>query len=107
MSEAADQTVAKVQALNPREQARLAAILARLASPFEGERATAGLLASAFVAKHDLTWSNLTSLLQPLPAATGMPAISPPNRRRAGEGGGRGYGQMRPSPQGQSLDLFT
>ena len=105
MSDAADQTVAKVQRLGPREQARLAGILARLASPFESERATAGLLASAFVAKHELTWSHLTSLLQPLPDAGALPAKLLSTRRRAGEC--RGYGQMRPSPQGQALDLLT
>lgn len=107
MSEDVDQTAAKAHALSPREQARLAAILARLSSPFEGERATAGLLASAFVAKHALTWTHLASLLQPLPDASGMAAKPQSNRRRAGKGGGYGYGQTRPGPQGQALDLFT
>ena len=107
LSEFGDQTVAKVQALNPREQARLAAILARLGSPFEGERATAGLLASAFVAKHELTWSHLTSLLQPLPDASGTAAKPQSNRRRVEKGAGYGYGQTGSSPQGQALDLFT
>jgi hypothetical protein len=107
MSDAADQTVAEVQRLGPRERARLAGILARLASPFEGERAAAGLLASAFVAKHELTWSHLTNLLQPLPDAAGLPAKLLSNRRRAGEGVCRGYGQTRPSPHGRALDLFT
>jgi hypothetical protein len=107
LSGAADRTVADVQRLGPRERARLAAILARLASPFEGERAAAGLLASAFVAKHELTWSNLTSLLQPFPDAVAPPAKLLSNRRRAGDGVCRGYGQTRPRPHGQALDLFT
>jgi hypothetical protein len=107
MSDAADRTVADIQRLGPRERARLAAILARLGSPFEGERAAAGLLASAFVAKHELTWSHLTSLLQPLPDPATLPAKLLSNRRRAGVGEYRGYGQARPSPHGQALDLFT
>ncbi|WP_158747570.1 hypothetical protein [Acidisphaera sp. L21] len=55
--------------LTPRERTRLAGILARLASPFESERAAAGLLASAYMAKHNLTWSDLM---------TGHPASPPP-----------------------------
>jgi hypothetical protein len=101
LSECPDQANARLHALSVRERARLAAILARLASPYESERAAAGLLASAFVAKHDLTWSHLTSLLQPLAAA---PDVRPPNR---GAAEWHGYRGTPPSKQGQALDLLT
>ena|ERR1700722_17526987 len=88
-------------ALSPRERTRLEGILARLASPYESERAAAALLASAFVARHGLTWSHLTGLLQP---AADAPAVQPSNR---GAAEWHGYRGTPPSRQGQALDLFT
>jgi hypothetical protein len=96
-----DQANAGLHALSARERTRLEGILARLASPFESERAAAALLASAFVAKHDLTWSHLTSLLQPVGDA---PDGRTPNR---GAAEWHGYRGTPPSKQGQALDLLT
>ena len=108
MPEGPDHTPAKLQTLTPRERARLAGILARLASPFESERAAAGLLASAFVAKHGLTWADLTILLQPLSgASTASDEPSPrPDRRRSGKGW-RGFCRRRLVLLGQALDRLT
>src|SRR4051794_18168802 len=74
------------QKLSRREQTRLAAILARLSSPFENERAAAGLLATAFVNKHNLMWSDVVDTLRPM---TDLPAVSADprakhDRRRGG-----------------------
>jgi len=66
--------------VTPRERARLSSILARLASPYEGERAAAGLLASAFVAKRGLAWADLTATLQP--AAEASAALKEPSPRQ-------------------------
>jgi hypothetical protein len=101
LSRGPDQTVAELQALTPRERTRLEGILARLASPYESERAAAALLASAFVARHGLTWSHLTSLLQPVANA---PAVQPPN---PGAAEWHGYRGTPPYRQGQALDLLT
>ncbi len=91
-----------LQALTPRERSRLAAILARLASPFENERAIAGLLASAFIAKRDLVWTDLTALLSQRPPPQ---AACPPvqERRRGGRSAWRGYCRRRVVPCGQAL----
>jgi hypothetical protein len=95
----------KLQGLTPREQSKLAAILARLASPFEAERAAAGLLASAFMTRHDLAWSDLTGLLR-LHADTEATATDKqPGRQQAGPW--RGYGKVLHLAQGRTLDLFT
>jgi hypothetical protein len=40
-------------------RAKLAAVLSRLESPFDGERAAAGLLASRMVRAAGLTWADL------------------------------------------------
>ena len=96
-------------ALTPRERARLAGILARLASPYESERAAAGLLASAFVAKHGLTWADLTGLLGPMPGVPDASGELPrPRERRRGNGKGwRGFCRRRLVRLGQALDRFT
>ncbi len=75
------------QALTPRERARLSSILARLASPYEGERAAAGLLASAFVAKRGLAWADLTATLALL-HGPGMRAQLLPTRLQSGDADG-------------------
>jgi hypothetical protein len=88
------------------EQARLAGILSRLSSPYEHERATAGLLASAFVAKHDLIWSDLITLLRPLPRAiVASNGQRPQQDRRSGGGGWNGYCRRRRTPAGQTVNL--
>ena len=109
MPESPDHTPAKLQALTPRERARLAGILARLASPYESERAAAGLLASAFVTKHGLTWADLTTLLQPLPGASTASGEPSPRqeRRRTGGKGWRGFCRRRLVLLGQALDRLT
>lgn len=61
------------------DRARLAAILGRLGSDFDGERAAAGLLASRFMRDHGLTWPDL--LAAPAPATPPPPATD--WRRRA------------------------
>lgn len=45
--------------LNAADRAKLAAILARLGSPYDGERAAAGLLADRFVRDRDLSWGDV------------------------------------------------
>ena len=81
--------------LTPREQARLTSILARLASPYEGERAAAGLLASAFMEKHGLSWTDLTiAEAAPPPAKAASPAGPSPVAEKPG--GDRRRGQARP-----------
>ena len=104
-----DPASAKLQALTPRESARLAGILARLASPYESERAAAGLLASAFVAKHGLTWTDLATLVRPLPEAPAASDKPPPrqDRRHRGGKGWRGFCRRRLVLLGQALDRLT
>jgi hypothetical protein len=102
VSARADQTAARLQTLSPRERARLEGILARLASPFESERAAAALLASAFVARHDLTWSHLTMLLQPVPEAAPQPQAS---YGRTGDTGR--YRPARADAHGQALNVVA
>jgi hypothetical protein len=100
--------------LSPRERSRLAGILSRLSSSFDSERAAAGLLATAFVTKHNLMWSDLTEMLRPLPdlPATAVNPESKPDsqtkhdRRRGGKQW-RGYCRRRRSGRGAALDLST
>jgi hypothetical protein len=90
----------------PRERAKLSSILARLASPYDGERAAAGLLASAFVAKHGLAWADLTATLQP--AAKASAALKEPSprqeQRRNCNKTWRGFCRRRLAPPGQVLN---
>src|SRR3984885_5589948 len=81
-------------ALSPRERARLAGILSRLSSSFDNERAAAGLLATAFVTKHNLTWSNVVEMLRPPP---GLPVTSgePQSKRERRRGGNQWRGYCR------------
>ena len=104
-----DPGLGTLQALPPRERARLASILARLASPYEGERAAAGLLASAFIEKHGLAWSDLTALLQPRPDVSAASNKPPPrqDRRRRDSKGWRGFCRRRLVQMGQALDRLT
>jgi hypothetical protein len=102
-----DQTAAKPPELSPGERTRLAGILSRLASPFDSERATAALLASAFVAKHNLTWSHLATLPQPLPNTAAVVPGPHPSLQHDGAAHLRCYRQVHPASQGQALDLLT
>jgi hypothetical protein len=94
--------------LDSSEQAKLSRILSRLASPFENERAIAGLLASAFVSKRGLMWSDLTALLRPRPEA---PAVEAPpakhDRRRNGGRDWQGYCRRRRLPISHNLNLLA
>ena len=93
--------------MTPRERVRLSGILARLASPYEGERAAAGLLASTFVAKHGLTWADLTAPLQLAAEASAVPKEPSPGRdRRRSSKTWRGFCQRRLAPPGQVLNHF-
>ena len=96
------------QTLSPREQARLAAILSRLSSSFDNERAAAGLLATAFVAKHNLMWFDVVEMLRPLSdlAAAVVEPQSKHERRRGGNRW-RGYCRRRQVGRGAALDLST
>lgn len=89
-----------------RERIRLAGIMARLASPFEGERAAAGLLASAFVDRHGLAWSDVINLLGPVsdtrPARAALPRVQ---ERRTPNRGWRGYERRRRVQSGLLVNL--
>jgi hypothetical protein len=95
------------QTLSARERARLAAILSRLASSFEGERAAAGLLATAFLAKHDLRWTDLVDELRPVSQVQANSVDAPANgdRRRLNYKGWRGYCRRRLIGRGNALDV--
>lgn len=58
--------------LTPGNRAKLAAILGRLGSDHDGERAAAGLLATRFVRDHGMTWPDL--LAAPAPTTPPPPA---------------------------------
>lgn len=84
------------------------AILAMLSSPYDGERATAGLFATSFLAKHNLMWADLTGLLQPVPRAseTAAPPAPPAgDRRRSGTRMWSGYCRRCPAVQRRGLDM--
>ncbi len=106
LSEHPDHACAGHQALTPRERARLSGILARLASPYDGERAAAALLASAFVAKRGLAWADLTATLQPAARAPTVPKKPSPGqeRRRNGSKTWRGFCRRRLVSPGQVLN---
>jgi hypothetical protein len=67
------------EALTPADRAKLAAILGRLGSDFDGERAAAGLLAARFVREHGLTWPDVLAA----PAPTTPPPSATDWHRRA------------------------
>jgi hypothetical protein len=95
--------------LDTRERDRLAAILSRLSSPYDNERAAAGLLASVFVARHGLEWLDLTSLLLPIRRTTIMQAApgQQQDRRSSGSREWSGYCRRRRSQPGETLNLFV
>jgi len=106
LSEHPDHACVGHQALTPRENARLSSILARLASPYDGERAAAGLLASAFVAKHGLAWADLTATLQPAAEVSTASKKPSPGQERRRNGGKtwRGFCRRRLVTLGQVLN---
>ena len=53
--------------LSDPDRDRLAGILGRLASPFDGERAAAGLLATRFLAARGVQWADLLRPRLPAP----------------------------------------
>jgi hypothetical protein len=93
-----------IETLSPRDRMRLAGILARLSSPFENERAIAGLLASAFIATRGLNWTDLTRLLEPIRTFQPPPAA---DRRRNGRSVWQGYCRRRPTAPGQALSRLV
>jgi len=95
--------------LTPRERARLSSILARLALPYDGERAAAGLLASAFVATRGLAWAGLTAMLQPAGEVPTAPKEPSPGQEWQCNGSKtwRGFCRRRPVPLGQVLNHFA
>ena len=106
MTAGSDGLIAK---LTPEEQARLARILGLLASPYDGERATAAALASAFVAKHGLMWGDLATLLSPVPQRQPIPGACPamPDRRRHANPNWQGYCRRQPARLGTALNRFS
>lgn len=104
-----DPSDGRLHELAPSERSRLVAILAMLSSPYEGERATAALFATSFLASHKLMWADLTGLLQPVPkpaeiiTPSGLPTGE---RRRGGARTWRGYCRRRKvAQQRHALDL--
>jgi hypothetical protein len=97
------------QALSSREKVRLAGILSRLASSFDNERAAAGLLATAFISKHSLTWPEVIDALQPACHVPPLQVDPPASRRRraGGDKGWRGYCRRRSMCRGEALDVST
>ena len=100
-------TNSELHAFTPREHARLIAILARLASPFECERAAAGLLATAFISKYDLFWSDL--LIPSRHASYLSPLVKQPcqnqDRRRDGSSWRPAYCRRQFARRGLILNL--
>jgi hypothetical protein len=88
--------------LAQRDQDRLAAILSRLASPFDNERAIAGLLASMFIAQRGLNWPDLTRLLLPI-RRTPASQTGPESKQDRRHGGCRAWRV----PAGETLDLLA
>ena len=94
-------------ALTQREQRRLARILARLASPFDGERAAAALLASAFLANHGLSWSDVTGqTLSATEPALPREALHR-DRRRARGATWKGYCRRHALPSSHKLSCVV
>ncbi len=88
--------------LSLRDRTRLANILARLASPADGERAAAALLASAFVARHGLNWTDLAFLPAARDAQTGEMLLG--DRRRHPDRAWAGYCRRRARQPGETLN---
>ncbi len=109
MAVKSDGPCGRIGALTIAEQSRLTRILGLLASPYEGERASAALLASAFVAKHGLGWGELTALLSPVPDAPPDPGEPPamPDRRHHPNMQWRGYCRRQPARLGTALDRLS
>ena len=94
--------------LSSREQMRLAGILARLASPFDGERAAAALLANAFMHRHGLAWSDLTVFRRTVSEQQPSPEARPPYDRRHLPGRPwQGYCRRRPLRSAQALNCIA
>ena len=105
----ATETERGYQALSPREKARLAGILSRLASSFDNERAAAGLLATAFIDRHKLSWPEVIEALQPAGPRSPPQAAAPTRRgrRRGGNKSWQGYDRRRAICRGASVDVST
>ena len=99
----------RLQTLAPGERDKLAAIMSRLSSSHDGERAAAALLASAFVAKHGLEWSDVIGSLRPVEAAPAVPSGPPPqqDRRRGASKTWYGYSRRKLVQLGQALNWLS
>jgi hypothetical protein len=89
-------------ALSPGDVERLAKILGRLGSDFDGERAAAGALAARFLKQRHLTWAELLEPAAPVPAAP----ICPRCRRPSPEFGWRRLADLC-LQIGQEFDLLS
>lgn len=101
-----DETRARLGVLSQAEWTRLTGVLARLSSSHDGERAAAALLASAFVKRHGLAWTDVVASLQPvrgLPAGPIVPPAMPERRSTKGQAW-RGYCRRRLAAMGRSLN---
>jgi hypothetical protein len=80
-----------------------------LSSPFEHERAAAGLLASVFLTNHGLVWSDIVGSGPGTNAAieTAEPKRDRRHNRRGSSRYWRGYCRRRCFSVSQSLDLLT
>jgi hypothetical protein len=95
--------------LGPNEQARLAHILARLESPFENERAIAGRLATEFITRFGLHWSDLAAFAPRTDfyASEVQPPPRKRQRRRPGSGYWAGYCRRRAVASPGKLDILA
>ena len=95
--------------LGPNEQARLAHILARLESPFENERAIAGRLATEFINRFGLHWSDLATFAPrtDVYAAEAQTLPRKRQRRRPGSGYWAGYCRRRAAASPEKLDILA
>jgi hypothetical protein len=107
MSGQADCTSAHT--FGPHERARLARILSMLSSPYENERAAAGLLASVFLTKRGLAWADI---LGSCPSADAeidaeKPKYERRRNRRMSSRSWRGYCRRRHFSVSQNLNLLA
>jgi len=71
--------MATASELSPGERNKLLGVLGRLSSPFDGERAAAGLLATRLLEGRDLTWSDVIGTpALPTPSDSQRPTSPPP-----------------------------
>jgi hypothetical protein len=102
--------------IGARERTKLAAILAMLSSDYEQERATAGLMATAFLRRYNLDWRDVAALAEgddPAPASPAgaqppahLPQLMCRQAWHVEPAQWRGYERRRSKPAGQFLDTL-